>query len=168
MSVNRGGDRNRVHVRVSARTAYADEQNQGRTRRQIGACRVRPLFTGQNSQLSRRCEEGRHRATLGAAVSNRVSADAVGRRGRFPEGRPPPQPEKCCPLREMHRAGAIGGPGIGSDLNAPPKAGDENQNPRPPATSDSAGRTCERHKGGKACQASFRSFQKNSVPCKFL
>ncbi len=30
VSVNRGEDRNRVHVRVSTRTAYADEQNQGR------------------------------------------------------------------------------------------------------------------------------------------
>ncbi len=52
-----------------------------------GACRVRPLFIGQTSQLSHCCEEGRHRATHGGVVSNRVSADAVGRRGHFPQGR---------------------------------------------------------------------------------
>jgi len=54
-------------------------------------CGVRPLFTGQNSQPSRRCEEGRHRAPHGAAAGNRVSANAEGRRGHFPEGRFSPE-----------------------------------------------------------------------------
>ena len=51
------------------------------------ACRVRPLFTGQNPQSSRRCEEGRHRATHGGAAGNRISADAVGRRSPSLRGR---------------------------------------------------------------------------------
>ncbi len=77
-----------------------------RTRRQIGVCRVRPLFTGQNSQPSRRCEEGRHRATLGCAAGNRVSADAVGRRGHVPQGAVPSRSLGPGPLREMRRAGS--------------------------------------------------------------
>jgi hypothetical protein len=54
-----------------------------------GACRVRPLFTKQYSQPSRRCEEGRHRATLGERLCDQALADAVGRRGLFPQGRCP-------------------------------------------------------------------------------
>ena len=67
-----------------------DQRPRRRTRAQNtsdGACGVRPLFTEQTSQSSRRCEEGRHRATLGERVSNRVSADAVGRRSSFLRGR---------------------------------------------------------------------------------
>ena len=51
------------------------------------------------------------------------------------------------PLRKMYRAGAIGAPELCNDLNALPKAGVGNQEPRPPATPDSTGRTRERHKG---------------------
>ena len=46
-----------------------------------------PHLTGQKSQPSRRCEEGRHRATHGGAVGNRVSANAGGRRSLFLRGR---------------------------------------------------------------------------------
>ncbi len=41
------------------------------------------FFIGQNSQLFRRRDESRHRATHGGAVGNRVLADAVGRRSSF-------------------------------------------------------------------------------------
>ena len=44
---------------------------------------MRPLFTGQTSQSNRRCEEGRHRAIHGGTLSNRISANAVGRRSSF-------------------------------------------------------------------------------------
>ena len=55
------------------------------------------FFIGQSLHPSRRCEESRYLATLGDTVSNRVSADAVGRRGRFPEGRYPSQIEIGAP-----------------------------------------------------------------------
>ncbi len=38
-----------------------------------GVCRVRPLFIGQNLWLSRRFEEGRHRAPPGGRTGHRVS-----------------------------------------------------------------------------------------------
>ncbi|RLE23789.1 MAG: hypothetical protein DRJ65_11145 [Acidobacteria bacterium] len=41
------------------------------------------FFTGQNSGLSRRCEECRYLAIHGDTFRNRVLADAVGRRGHF-------------------------------------------------------------------------------------
>ncbi len=55
------------------------------------------FFTGQAPRPTRRCEESRHRAIPGGRLSNRVSANAVGRRGRFPEGRSSSRAEKCCP-----------------------------------------------------------------------
>ena len=83
----------------------------------FGACRVRPLFTGQNSQPSRRCEEGRHRATHGAAVGNRVSADAVGRRSSFLRARVVIPSDTSLRARRKDDAGAHEGrtrrPGLG-------------------------------------------------------
>ncbi len=55
------------------------------------------------------------RAPLGERVSSRISANAVGRRGYFPQGAVFLRIRPCCPLREMRRAG---GP------RALPKAGD--------------------------------------------
>ncbi len=56
-------------------------------------------------------------ATLGERASNRVSASAVGRRGRFPEGRVLPIPETT-PLREMTERGREADPkaGVGEQV----------------------------------------------------
>ena len=69
------------------------------------------FFIGQNSRLIRRSDESRHRATHGESLGNRVSAGAVGRRGRFAHGAEYSRCRPCRPLSKMHRAGTPqGGP----------------------------------------------------------
>ncbi len=67
------------------------------------------FFTGQPSQLGRRREEGRHLATLGDTVGNRISADAVGRRSSFLRGRFPLPFQTPLRPRGKGDAGAPGG-----------------------------------------------------------
>ncbi len=105
---------------VSTQTANADIGTRERPKRQGGACRVRPLFTGQNPQPCRRCEEGRHRAPHGECVSNRVWANAAGRRGLFLKGRSLSRFEQRRPLRKRTERGR---------RKATPKAGDGKQGP---------------------------------------
>ncbi len=62
------------------------------------------------------------RAPLGERVSERVSADAVGRRGRFFGGAVPIPIRTRLPLRKTYRAGAIESRCADADLDAPPKA----------------------------------------------
>ncbi len=57
------------------------------------------FFTGQAPRPRRRCEEGRHRAIHGGTLRDRVMAEAVGRRGLFPQGRYAP----------IHRPAALEG-----------------------------------------------------------
>ena len=61
------------------------------------ACRVRPLFTEQNSQPSRRCEEGRHRAptAVTSAIESRLTVEAV--EVVFRRGDAPPSVESQAP-----------------------------------------------------------------------
>ena len=115
-----GGFRGLHSDSVSTQTANADIGTRERPKRQGGACGVRPLFTGQNPQPRRRCEEGRHRAPHGESVSNRVWANAAGRRGLFLKGWSLSQFEQCRPLRKRTERGR---------RKATPKAGDGRQGP---------------------------------------
>ena len=72
--------------------------------------------------MRRRATPGTH----GGDVSNRVMADAVGRRGHFSQGRCSPDFDSVA-LVGNDRAGAVGHRRAHGNLNAPPKAGDGNQ-----------------------------------------
>jgi hypothetical protein len=61
--------------------------------------------TGQPSHERSRCGECRYRATLGERVSSRVWADAVGRRGHFPQAAILSRFLSPSRLRKTHRAG---------------------------------------------------------------
>ena len=64
------------------------------------------FFTRQTFKRQRRCEESRHRTIHGDTLSGRVSANGVGRRGPFLEGRLPFRFEKCCPSGKGSSGGA--------------------------------------------------------------
>ena len=68
------------------------------------ACRVRPLFTRQTSQLSRRCEEGRHRAPTAVTLAIEWWPTPKAVEVIFLKGEGLPISEMS-PLRKMHRAG---------------------------------------------------------------
>ncbi len=80
------------------------------------------FFTRQTFRPRHRCEESRHRAIHGESLSNRVSANAVNAEVIFRRGDLLPI-SVTKPLREMHRAGAIGSRSAHGGRNAPPKAG---------------------------------------------
>ncbi len=113
---------NRDRVGVGDRTANADVKYKGRPLSD-GACLVRLSSSGRPPVRAAAHEESRYLATRGDTLSNRASAYGSRPPRSFPQEAVLLPFRTMLPLEEMNRAGAVSVPGIGSDLNAPPKAG---------------------------------------------
>jgi hypothetical protein len=79
------------------------------------------FFLEQASRQSRRCEECRYLAIHGDTLCNRVPANVVGRRGRFPQGAILPRFLFPLPLVGNDRTGARGSRPINGDLRRAPE-----------------------------------------------
>ena len=102
------------------------------------ACKSTSTKTSDGTCHSLHCSQGNlptsvelrtmHRVAIhGARLNNRVSANAVGRRGPFPEGRFTPDTKRS-PLREMTergRACAVPKAGVGVQGQGQPAASDD-------------------------------------------